>query len=90
MTPEERQKLLQGIASETKKLAQPIDFNELESKGIITKEGAWYRVNDFNALPEHARVKVSSMSQDSRGIKVKFKKSSSFDKYAKQFEKLGL
>ena len=77
-------------ASEIMKFAQPINFSELEDRGVSSKEGAWYRVHKFNALPEHATCKISGMEQDSKGIKVKFwRASKKTQRLAKQLEKMG-
>jgi hypothetical protein len=88
MTPNERQKLIEKLAAETKKLAEPIDFADLEKKGALIKEGAWYRVLNFQILPEHVTTKVRAFSQDSKGVKVKLFKSTQFDKLAREFAKL--
>jgi hypothetical protein len=58
------------------KLAQPLDLVELEREGVISKTGAWYRVQDWKALPEHARLKVRefSIEKHSTAAKVKFAK----------------
>ena len=90
MKPEHRRDVHTKISAETKILAKPIDFKDLESKGILIKEGAWYRVSDFKNLPEHVRVKVFEIRKDDKGIKVKLEISSSVNKYTRIFEKLGL
>lgn len=41
--------------------ATPIDFDELIQAGIIEKKGAWYQINDWSALPEHAKDKIAQM-----------------------------
>ena len=56
------------------KLVEPIDFSELERRGIVSKAGAWYRVHNWKALPEHASRKIRELAEDSKGIKVKFEK----------------
>jgi len=88
MTPDERQKLIEELAAETKKLAEPVDFADLEKKGVLIKAGAWYRVPDFRKLPEHVSAKVREIAQDSKGVKVKLDKATQFDKLARKFEKL--
>ena len=45
-------------------LATPIDFDALIQAGVLEKKGAWYQINDWNALPEHARVKISAIRSD--------------------------
>ena len=83
MTPEERQKLINELAAETKELAEPINFEDLEKKGILKKAGAWYRVLDFQAVPEHVWAKVHAIGQDAKGVKVKLTKATKFDKLAR-------
>lgn len=39
--------------------ATPIDFDALIQGGIIEKKGAWYQINDWNALPKYAKAKIS-------------------------------
>ena len=36
------------------RLMQPVDFNELISRGLLKKEGAWYRFTNIHDLPRHA------------------------------------
>lgn len=90
MKAEDKEKLLKDIANEAKKLVDPVNYKILEAKGIITKEGPWYRVHDINKLPHHIRAEVIEEHQDEKGTKVVFRNSPDFDKYAKQFRKLGL
>lgn len=89
MTPEERRKLFEQIASEARSAAEPVDFDALERDGVLSKEGVWYRIHRYESLPENAAARISEIAQDAKGIKVKFYKSSSFEKIAKKFEKLG-
>ena len=80
---------LKQLVSETKKLAQPIDFATLESRGVISKAGGnWYRVRNIYELPEHARKKISAVAQDRKGTKVKFTSASRFARLAEGFEQL--
>jgi hypothetical protein len=51
----------------SKQLATPIDFNELEKKGIIEKKGSWFKVIRLNALPEHASRQVRNIKTDGKG-----------------------
>ncbi|HBK4608504.1 TPA: hypothetical protein LLS51_000069 [Serratia marcescens] len=55
-------------------LSEEIDFESLERDGILTKEGAWYRVHKWSLVPENARKRVTAMSDDKKGFKVKFSK----------------
>jgi hypothetical protein len=60
------------FASLLAKLAQPIDYADLESRGVISKAGTWYRVHA--ALPEHATCKICEIEQGPEGLKVKFRR----------------
>ena len=71
----------------TKTLAQPVDFADLEKRGIISKAGAWYRLLKPESLPEHASRKIYELQQDAKGVKVKFEKASKYEKLLKKFEK---
>ena len=88
MKSDERQKLIEELAAETQKLAEPVDFVDLEKKGVLVKAGAWYRVPDFRKLPENVTTKVREIAQDSKGVKVKLYKATKFDKLVRKFEKL--
>ena len=74
MTPDELSKLRERLAEENEKMAKPINYDELIEKGLISKVGAWYRVNDIRRLPEHVSAKITETFQDQKGIKVKFRK----------------
>lgn len=52
--------------------ATPIDFDALIQAGVIEKKGAWYQINDWNALPEHARAKIS-VTRSGDKLLVKFR-----------------
>lgn len=71
----------------TRMLAQPIDFADLEKRGIISRTGAWYRLHKAGDLPEHVSRKIYEIAQDAKGVKVKFEKASKFEKLLKKFEK---
>lgn len=43
-------------------LSQPIDFADLQRRGVLSKEGAWYRVLDLWGLPENAAKKINARS----------------------------
>ncbi|CNL05087.1 hypothetical protein [Yersinia pseudotuberculosis] len=53
-----------------------IDFTSLENEGILVKEGAWYRVSKWGLVREFIRKRVTSISQDKKGLKVKISKPS--------------
>jgi hypothetical protein len=82
------EELLKKLVSETKMMSQPIDFAALESRGVISKAGAWYRLHKPHDLPEHASKKIYELAQDAKGLKVKFSKASRFEKMAKRFEQI--
>ena len=54
-------------------LTTPIDYAGLIQAGIIEKIGPWYKVNDWEGLPEHARAQISNW-QSGAGMLVKFRK----------------
>lgn len=59
---------------QTRLLLQPLDVDDLVSRKILVKEGAWYRVLKFKALTKHAFALISEIAQDSSGTKIKFMK----------------
>ena len=75
-------------AESTKKLAEPVDMADLQKRGVIKKEGAWWRILKFKELPESLRLRAYVCAADSKGAKMKFKASSSFEKVAKKAQKL--
>ena len=74
MTEQERVKLIQALAREARELIRPVNFEDLETRGVLKKEGAWYRVLDFKKVPKHVWAKAPAMAQDSKGIKIKLAK----------------
>lgn len=56
------------------RLAQPPDLEELAQKGLLEKKGAWYRVPDMSALPEHVWAKGTAVKQDDTGALFQFSK----------------
>jgi len=74
------------LAELTKVLATPIDFAALEAKGVLKKEGAWYRI--LGKLPEHASRKIYHLAQDKKGVKVKFDKAEKYETLARKFAEL--
>ena len=70
-----------------RQLATPVDFKQLEKEGIIEKDGAWYKIKDFNSLPEYAYRQINEFRTDSKGnILVKFPKS--WKKAQKLYQKM--
>jgi hypothetical protein len=63
-------------AEETRQLiieaATPIDFEALIAKGLIVKDGAWYRVPDLKALPKDVSRKIKTVEPGPTGPRVKF------------------
>jgi len=74
MTEQERVKLVQALAREVRDLIRPVNFEDLEARGVLKKEGAWYRVLDFKNVPKHVWAKAREMAQDSKGTKIKLAK----------------
>lgn len=88
MTNKELEKMYRHVVAETNLLATPIDFEDLQRRGILVKAGAWYRVRNLNELPEHACKKIYELAYDAKGTKVKFAKASSFEKLAKRSQQM--
>ena len=80
--------LLKSLVEETRMLSQPIDFADLEERGVISNEGAWYRVRNLWDLPEHAAKKISELERDSEGFRAKFTEASKYEELAKRFEQI--
>lgn len=87
MPIEIRDNLLAELRDAFENLARPVDFAELESKGILSKAGAWYRIHKIHELPKHVSQKIIAFSQDTKGLKVKFEKNTPYHRLAK---KLGM
>jgi hypothetical protein len=84
-TYEEAMRLL---LAEAKMLSQAIDFADLEQRGILSKDGEWYRVRNLWDLPEHAAKKICELEHDSAGPRVKFTDASVYQELAKSFEQM--
>jgi hypothetical protein len=76
------------LAAYTKQLAEPVDMEDLQRRGIIKKAGAWWRFRNFHELPESLRHRAYEFAQDSKGQKVKFGAISKFERVAKKCQKL--
>lgn len=74
MVEQKRVKLIQDLARETGELISPVNFEDLEARAVLKKEGAWYRVLDFKRVPKHVWSKVQAVDQDSKGIRIKLAK----------------
>ncbi len=55
-------------------MGTPIDFDDLEAKGILKKSGTWYEVPDTEHLPDFAKKQIKEIAQTKTGAKVKFYK----------------
>lgn len=60
------------IQQRAKDFATPINFDELIASGVIEKKGAWYQINRWKDLPEHAKAKISE-AQTGTPMLVKFR-----------------
>jgi len=78
------------IASAIFRLAKPVDYADLEKRGILSKAGAWYRVLKPADLPEHVTCKMHEMAWDSKGMKVKFSGIRGAQRLAKKLENSGI
>jgi len=74
MKIEDRDSLTERVQAELEKWTKPLELTSLEKQGIISKVGAWYRVQKFDSLPEHVRARISEFTTDQKGLKVKFDK----------------
>jgi hypothetical protein len=72
MVPPDRKELLKKVQAQARLLLPRLDLKDLVTKGILVKDGAWYRVLQFKLLPEYALAFISVYSPDSRGTMVKF------------------
>ncbi len=66
---------LERLIAQARNLATPIDFETLIRDGVLeqAKRRGWYRVKDWDRFPEHARAKVSEITNTGE---VKFRKPS--------------
>ena len=72
MVPPDRKELLKKVQAQARLLFPRLDLKDLVTRGILVKDGAWYRVLQFKLLPEYALAFISVYSQDSCGTMVKF------------------
>lgn len=49
-----------SVRARLEALATPIDFADLEARGVLKKEGTWYRLLKPRELPPHARQQITS------------------------------
>lgn len=83
-----RAKMIKRLVEETKMLSQPIDFADLQRCGILSKDGAWYRVSNLWDLPEHAAKKIYELERDSGCFRAKFTEASEYGELAKSIERI--
>jgi len=83
-----KSELFELLKTELTQLAKPVDLEELEAQGIIAKRGAWYRLLRPNELPSNVSKRITAISQDSKGVKIKISKSSKFERLAAKVSKL--
>lgn len=62
------------LLEQAKKLATPIDFDTLIAQGVLEKKGAWYKVLDWDNLPDHAEAKAYAKRVEGTDIFLKFRK----------------
>ena len=78
------------FTAQTAKMAKPIDYTELERRGVISNAGAWYRVHvPVPELPEYVVCKIYEMARDSKGTKVKFLSDAEIQASVKKIRKMG-
>ena len=46
----------------------PIDFDALVESGVLEKRRGWYKVNDLNQLPPHAKTQIRKSKSSSEGL----------------------
>lgn len=81
--------LLLRLLHETRMLSQPIDFADLEKRGVIRKEGEWYRVASLDDLPERVAKRIQEMLCDGESTWVKFDDAaSSYEELAELVERM--
>ena len=78
--------LLARLLHEVRTLSQTPDLVNLQKRGVIQKQGAWYRVPNVHDLPEHVAKRIQEMSWDG-GILIKFD-TSSYEELAELVERM--
>jgi hypothetical protein len=62
----------ESIRALIEELAKPIDFEALESDGILRKESTWYRLFKPHELLRHVSRKISAIKEDGKGVLAQF------------------
>jgi|GEM_PF-2921428 len=70
----------EGIRALIEVMAKPIDFESLESEGLLKKEGAWYRLIKPTDLPGHVSRKIIAIKTDDSGAFAKFESEKPYQK----------
>lgn len=70
----------ENIRSLIELLAQPIDFENLISNGVLEKNGHWYKLIKPNQLPEHATRKIIRIMSANDTVKVQFESEKPYGK----------
>jgi len=61
----------QRLAAERAALRTPIDFADLERRGVLAAtKGGWFFVLQWGSLPLHARMRVSTLRSGKVGTRV--------------------
>ena len=60
---ERTDEVLADLLETAKSWLTPLDLDALVADGVLEKKGAWYRIVKPEALPEHAKKKISTVSQ---------------------------
>ena len=58
----------EGIRERIRLLRTPIDFAALIKDGILAREGAWYRILDYDRVPAHVWVQIGSAKTGEDGV----------------------
>lgn len=75
----------EGIRALIEVLAKPIDFESLETEGLLKKEGSWYRLINPKDLPEHVSRKIIEIKTDDSGTLAKFESEKPYQKMKDRF-----
>ncbi|CDL85249.1 hypothetical protein [Xenorhabdus szentirmaii] len=87
MNQNEMSEIRTMVANKAHAFSQPINLEKLISDGLIKKVGKSYYTDDFNALPENIKKRVSSISKGRYGIRIVFtKETKKMAKLAEEFK----
>lgn len=54
----------ESLLEQAKLHATPIEFDDLITRGVLERKGKRYKILSMKDLPDHAKVKIISMSSD--------------------------